>query len=534
MPHMESPLGEIEIPDIPAFDTPAERLAWLEARHDEQAFEIAELKFQVMIFQEQLYGKKSEKLRAEDETAGQQRLFDQPVADDISGPDVADEEPAPAKRKRGQAKVRQHARKPVNRCLARIEQEHGTDGPRFDADGRELVITGFDVRERLHIIPEQVVCLVDKYAIWGEPDTRETVETTAVLPSVIPGGKLSDDFLIEIARRKYLLSLPLHRQLRDFNALGAELAVSTMCDGMRALAKFLSPVHVAIQQQILAERVIHIDETTMRQQSDAHGSVQRYLWGWHGGTQVSFHYGSRAAGEIAAVLGGQAPPGTAPPHPRYALTDGYAAYDKPLAEAGFIHAGCWAHIRRGFKQLAPKVTHAREIFAEITELYRCEKAAQKAIAKGKLSGAEADACRLQHRQARAQPTLDRIAELIERYRPLYKPKGVIGQALAIVANQFPKLRVYAATGFVPIDNNKVERDMRQVAVGRKNYLFVGSEDAGAWCATMYSLIESARLSNIDVRSYLAHVVASLHADEDPAGLTPKALKRKMARAKHTA
>jgi transposase len=93
------------------------------------------------------------------------------------------------------------------------------------------------------------------------------------------------------------------------------------------------------------------------------------------------------------------------------------------------------------------------------------------------------------------------------------------------------LRVFADTDCVPIDNNTVERDMRQVAVGRKNYLFVGSEDAGAWCAAMYALIESARLTNIDVRAYLARAVAGLHAGEDAQSLTPKALRKQLPKAK---
>jgi len=87
------------------------------------------------------------------------------------------------------------------------------------------------------------------------------------------------------------------------------------------------------------------------------------------------------------------------------------------------------------------------------------------------------------------------------------------------------------TDHVPIDNNTVERDMRRVAVGRKNYLFVGSEDAGAWCATLYSLIESCRISGIDIRAYLDHAVAGLHAGQDPAELTPARAKAALPKAK---
>lgn len=532
---MQHPLGPIEIPPIPAFGSAEEELDWLRARHDELELENAELRIKNEIWLNQLYGRRSERGGPEEDAPEQQRLFDSPMADDVTGPDVSDEnenendEKTP-KRKRGDAKKRTHARKPVNPELERMVREHGAQGPRFDAAGSELVIVGWDERTRLHMIPEQVVCLVDRYAIWGLPDTRETVETTPVLPSVIPGGKLSDDFLCEIARRKYLLSLPLHRQLRDLNALGAELAVSTMCDGIRALATFLAPIHAAVQQQILAATVIHIDETTMRQQSDEHGSLIRYLWGWHADRQVSFHYGGRGGDEIRSVLD---PPPKPPPDGsrRYALTDGYAAYDQPLAEAGIIHAGCWAHIRRDFKALAPHFQHAREIFNEICALYRCEKTARKVIAKQRLNGSDADDCRREHRQRLAQSAIDRIAGCMERYHPLYKPKSLMGTALTTLHNQFAKLRVYADTGCVPIDNNTVERDMRQVAIGRKNYLFVGSEDAGTWCATMYSLIESARLSNIDVRTYLSRVVAGMHAGEDPATLTPKALRGELPKAR---
>lgn len=267
-----------------------------------------------------------------------------------------------------------------------------------------------------------------------------------------------------------------------------------------------------------------------------YGSVIRYLWAWHASGQVSFHYGTRAGDEIrtvltraAAALGWDATADPGPP--RYALTDGYAAYDRPLADAGIIHAGCWAHIRRDFKHLAGPFTHARELFAAITALYRYERAAAKVIEKGNLQTADADACRLRYRLERAQPTLDLIADLVERYRPLYKPRGPMGEALTTIHNQFPKLRIYATTGCVPIDNNTVERDMRRVAVGRKNFLFVGSEDAGNWCATLYSLIESCRISSIDVRTYLRHAVAGLHAGQDPAALTPVRAKADLPKAK---
>ncbi len=529
MVHVPAP---IQIPAIPEFASQEEKLDWLCARHDQLEFEIAELRIRNAIWQDQLFGRKSEKIRAQDEAIGQQRLFDTPVADDVTGPDVADEPQKPEpKRGRGQAKQRTHGRKPVNPALPTHVREHLPAETPCDAQGQPLVIVGWDERERLHHIPEQVVRLLDRYPIWGLSDTRETVETTPILPCIIPGGKLSDAFLCEIARRKYLLSQPLTRQLIDYNDLGAELAVSTMSNGMRALAAFLEPIQQALRTQILAHQVLHCDETTMRQQCDEHGIVQRYLWAVHAGRQVCFHYGTRAAAEIPLLLGLE--PGAPPPGgpPRYALTDGYAAYDTPLAAAGIIHAGCWTHIRRDFKPLAPHFTQAAEVLREITALYHCEKQAQKTIDRDHLHGPAADACRLDHRQRLAQPAIDRIAGFVERYHHLYPPDTLIAQAFTTLRNQFHKLRIYASTGCVPIDNNQIERDMRRVAVGRKNYLFVGSEDAGSWCATLYSLIESTRLCGLDTRAYLLHAVAGLHAGTDPARLTPEALRTEIPKAK---
>ena len=518
---------------MPTFASVEEENHWLRANRDTLQHEIAELRLNNAILTNTLYGRKSEKVRERDQEIGQQRLFEQPVADDATGPDVSDDESSSdqkmAKKKRGEATKRTHARKPVNKELACITHDYGAEGPQFDADGVELVITGWDERERLHHIPHQVVREISRYAIWGYADSRETVATTPILPAVIPGGKLTDDFLIEIGLRKYLYSQPLYRQLVDYNGLGAELAESTLCNGIKALATFLKPIAEAIEAQVLSESVIAIDETTMRQQDDEHGMVIRYLWGWLGGGQVSYHYGGRGAKEILTVLQRHPPPD--PSLPRYALTDGYVAYDSPLTAAGFIHAGCWTHIRREFKPLAPSFQHAKEVFDLINKLYRIEKQIKKECAKRQMS--PEDACRHAEavRHEKAKPILDHIATAYETYAHLYQPETAMRKAFNQLGNQFEKLRVYATTGHVPIDNNEVERGMRLVAVGRKNYLFVGSEDAGEWCATMYTIVESCRMGNRDVRDYLQQAVAGLHAGQSPSDLTPQAMRRKIRKAK---
>ena len=526
------PLVPITIPDIPSFNSTEEELAWLRARHDTLSFENADLRIDKELLLQQLYGKKSEKTRGADEEAGQQRLFQVPVADDESGPDVEDVPPdtKDQKRKRGAAKKRTHGRKPVNRELACVTHEHGNEGSRTDADGNTLVITGWNVTERLEHIPNQVVRIINRYAIWGYPDTRETVEVTPSQLSIVPRGKLTDSFLIEIVVRKYLYSQPLYRQLIDYNGLGAELSESTLCNAVKAVAEFVRPIQEAIEAEVLAAPVIAVDETTIRQQHDEHGTVIRYLWGWLAGRQVSYHYGGRSAQEIEEVLK-KNPPDPNGSYQKYVITDGYIAYDAPLAAAGIIHAGCWAHIRRLFKPLAASFGHAKEMFDLINQLFRVEKAIAKEVKKKKLN----DQALIDHtfmvRQEQAKPLLDQIHRKASMYCELYHPDLKIRDAFNQLLNQFHKLQVYADTGHVPLHNNEVERGMRLVAVGRKNYLFVGSEDAGDWCAILYSIVESCRMCNIGVRDYLQTVIDKLHQGAAPAELTPARMRKSIPKAK---
>ena len=313
-----NPLQPITVPEMPYFGSIEEEIDCLRARRDVLEGENTDLRIDKKLLLDPIYGLKSEKMIDRDEEQGQQRLFDAPVADDITGPDVADEvsQQKDQKNKRGQAKKRTHARKPVNKELACVVHEYGADTPQYDASGVLLSIIGWDERERLHHIPHQVVREVSRYAIWGYSDSRETVITTPINPAIVTNGKLSDAFLIEIAIRKYLYSQPLYRQLVDYNGLGAELAESTLSNAIKAMATFLQPITDAIEEQVLSQEIIAVDETTMRQQDDKHGIVTRYLWGWMANRQVSYHYGGRGAQEVSTILERHPPPDPHGP-PRY-------------------------------------------------------------------------------------------------------------------------------------------------------------------------------------------------------------------------
>jgi transposase len=502
-----------------------------------------------------VFGQRTEKRRPPQDhgAAEQQELFAVPVA---VGETAAEAEAQAAEqaqqdeknRRKGRAKGGGAAkpcngggRKPVNQALRVIEQViAAAPEDRIAADGTALVLTGYEISEREHFIPAEVVRLIIKREKWGLPDTRETVIRAPCPPSIVPRGKYSDDFIAEAMIRKYLHGLPFERQVADFATLGSDLTVSTLCDLAQRFAVFLRPVADAIRDAVRAAPFVHIDETPLWRQDGR----KRYLWAAYAQRQVSFHYGGRGAVDLRAVLGlDERPPGTAPPggwidldqddDDPFALdriagiicADGLAAYDRVAEDHAYLRLGCWVHARREFLT-HEKDPRARHILDLIAALYRSEKASKREAEKRGASPAESAAIALARRQAEARPILDQIKACIDEWDATIAPDDAIRGAVTYFRNQWPTLCRFLRRGDLPLDNNAAERAIRPVVIGRKNWLFVGSEDAGAHAATNFSVLESCRMAKLDARAYLRHVIAALHGGAtDAAALTPAALRK---------
>ena len=417
-------------------------------------------------------------------------------------------------------------RRPVNRSLRHVEVI--IEAPaceRIAADGTPLVLLGFEISEREHYIAAELVWQVCKRERWGLPDTREVAYVAPLPPTIVPKGKYSDEAIIEAMFRKYVMLLPFGRMLGDFRAMGSDLSDSQLSDLAGRFAAFLSPIATAIRDHVLARVFVHVDETPLPTLDG-----KRTLWGWVGGNQVFFHIGGRGAKELRQVLGLPLPSGgdTSAGTQNSAediepgdtlgwvfthwMADGYRPYDTIAAEAGIIRLCCWVHARRGLIIPAEQGDLvAKNILDRIGELYRIERETKHAD----------DPERLRRRQLDAQPILDGIRSACTDALLRYDQASTMNKAITYIINRWDGLIVYTTRGDLPIDKNQAERVLRPIVIGRKNWNFIGSEDATAWAAINFTLFESCRLAKVEPRAWLRLVIARIHAgNTDYAAMTP--------------
>jgi transposase len=365
--------------------------------------------------------------------------------------------------------------------------------------GAERPVIGYETREELACEPAKFWVRVIKREKRGSHCLEEQGVATAPAPAqIVPKGKLSNEFIIEVLVRKYQLHLPVYRQcaalVEDF---GIELSRKTLNDAILAAGSLLRPVVGALRLELLAGGYIQADETTMPcQTGERTGRNHRaYIWEFSrpGGIVVfEFEMGRSREGPREFLRGFRGK----------LQSDGYAAYDK-LGE-GIVYVGCAAHVRRGFVDFAkvsPLDPLAPEILARFGELYAVEKEARDAGL-----GPEA---RLALRQAKSVPVLNALKARLREIRQQITPGGKLAQACDYALGQWSRLEEPMRDGLLQIDNNACEGSMRPLALGRKNWLHVGSPEAGPKIAAIASIVETCRRLDINLRDYLRDVLPKL-------------------------
>jgi len=365
--------------------------------------------------------------------------------------------------------------------------------------GQLTKVIGYDVSEELDFQPAEYFVRVTKREKRACPQCEEAgVQTAPLPPKIIEKGKASNRVIVDVLVKKYGDHLPLYRQgailERDW---GVELSQATLGGWVMQAGVWCMALAGALRPELLAGTYVQADETTVAVQSaeTKRRNHQAYLWQYSrpdGPVVFDFQMGRgregprKFLGLFAGVL----------------QCDGFAAYDK-LGGPGLVYAGCWAHVRRRFVdalKLDPQDRAVSEIITEIGKLYAIEKQAREA-------GAGA-AERAQLRQAQSVPQLAIIQEKIIKLRQKVLPQSAAGKACDYALGQWSRVEVYARPecGAVEIDNNWCENAMRPVAVGRKNWLHIGSAEAGPRVAAIASLIETCRRLDINPRDYLLDVL----------------------------
>jgi transposase-like protein len=318
-------------------------------------------------------------------------------------------------------------------------------------------------------------------------------------PRIIEKGLASDNVVIATVVSKYCDHLPLYRQVAMLEReAGLEIGRATLDGWVMRVGELLMPITAAMRKDLLREGYLQADETTIPVQTpERSGSNhQAYLWqyGRPGGETVfDFRMGRerdgprKFLGDWEGIL----------------QTDGYQAYEG-VGGPKLVHVGCWAHARRKFVdavKLHPQDAEATKMVVRMDALFLVDREARRQA----LNGVERLALRREH----ARPWLEEIRQECLNVSQRVLPQSAVGKAANYTSKMWSKLERCFEYEDVELSNNLAENSMRPVALGRKNWLHVGSENSGPKVAAILSIVESCRRLGVGIKDYLADVLPGL-------------------------
>ena len=366
--------------------------------------------------------------------------------------------------------------------------------------GQQTTVIGYESSEQLDVEPAKYFVRVTKREKRACKACEEQGVQAAPLPArIIDKGLASDRVVIDTVVSKYADHVPLYRQGAILEReTGIELSRATLDGWVMRVGELLRPISGAMAQELLVGSYIQADETPVGVQSErARGkNHQAYLWQYsRPGAAVVFDFRmgreregpKRFLGHFDGIL----------------QSDGYAAYDQ-VGGPKIVHAACWAHARRKFFQaveLNPKDQDALRIVAQMDELFAIDAQARK------------EGLRPQDRQLlrldKSKPLLEQIKSQIQRARSDALPKSVLAKACNYTLTLWTRLSRFLEHPELELSNNLAENAMRPLALGRRNWIHIGSEQAGPRVAAIISVVETCRRLKIPIRDYLASVLPGL-------------------------
>ena len=392
------------------------------------------------------------------------------------------------------------ARRPLPEHLPRETKKYPAKQSACPDCGGELKHLGEDASEILEYAPARFKVLRQVRPKLACACCERIVQAEA--PSrPIARGVAGPGLLAHVLVAKYCDHLPLYRQSEIYAREGVELERSTLADWVGGTSALLAPLVEALRRHVLSATKLHADDTSVPVLAPGHGKTKTgRLW--------TYVRDDRPAGDATpAAVWFAYTPDRKGEHPQAHLSkftgtlqaDGYAGFER-IYEAGRIQeAACWAHVRRKFYDLlaAHKSPVAAEALERIGALYAIEK---------EIRGRAPDE-RREVRNQQARPLLQSLKQWLEATLGKLSRKSDTALAVRYALGRWEALVRYIDDGGIEIDNNAAERALRVVALGRKNYLFAGSDAGGERAAAIYSLIGTAKLNYIDPEAYLRHVLA---------------------------
>lgn len=323
----------------------------------------------------------------------------------------------------------------------------------------------------------------------------------------LPKGLAGPGLLAHLVVSKYQDHLPLHRLELIVGRSGLKLARSTLCDWMAGCAGLLTPLVTLMRQRILQSRVLHSDDTPVPFLVPGQTKTSRgHLWVYLGDRERPY-----AVFDFTPTYSRDGPENFLKSYRGYLQADCLSQYEGLYQGGQVSHVACWAHARRKFVDAQREdEALAAEALAQIGQLYGIERQLKEKY------GPLDDAGRAAYRQEHARPVLAALKGWLETQQKVALPRSQLGQAVRYALVHWEALARYTEAGYLAIDNNSAERALRSVAIGRKNWLFCGSEEGGQTAAVLYSVMGSCKAVDINPQRYLAEALVGLAAlGEDP-------------------
>lgn len=492
-----------------------------DAHIDEQAAQIEKLTAQLKWFQKQLFGQKSER-RVIEEAKEQLHLGEQ-FQEETAEPETQI--------------VKEHERK-----KRKTRSEDGDDQKLFfdesvpveeikvpnpeveglDEDEYEVI----DQREsyRLAQLPGTYVVLKyvrDVVKINDALKDEPKITCPTVPDSVFEKSHADVSFLVGMLLDKFQYHLPLHRQHLRLQAAGIRVSRPWLTQLVHRCGNLLEPVFEALVESIRGARVKLMDETPVKAGHKKKGKMHTaYFWPVMGGSEIAFlYFGSREHHHVFEALGAK------PGDDSVIVSDGYGAYKAYAKSTGTSNAQCWTHSRREFikaEEMEPELV--REALDLLRPLWKVE----KEIEKQKLTGDK----KLVHRVLHSKPIVDAFFEWVEERQKdkALLPSNPLTEAMSYVSKREDALRLFLADPEIPIDTSEIERALRVIPMGRKNWLFCWTEVGAKYVGIFQSLIVTCKMHGIDPHTYLTDVLQRVadHPQSQVHQLTPGQWKTRFA------
>lgn len=321
------------------------------------------------------------------------------------------------------------------------------------------------------------------------------VITAPAPPRWAENTRYDASFVAHVVVSKCLVVTPLYRLEQSFARLGMPIARSTMNDLFRRAGQKLARLRAPLFEELCANAVVHADETSFKLTSQ---KSKAFMWAFVGSSLTGYTFATSRGGNVPIAALGDSQ--------GILVCDDYRGYDPLTKKGGRLRAGCLAHARRKFFEAGdvPEAKHALQL---IGLMYAVEHEAER-------RNIVATAQHLELRRSFARPLFAQLLRLARDLRIKHGPKTLLGRAARYACSNRKELGRAMRDARIPLDNNRAENAMRLVALGRKNFLFVHSEDAGTELALLYSLVVSATRCGVNPVEYLGDVLARIDVTVD--------------------